>query len=80
MTLECYVPRNLIDIAYVSNKDSKDPAANREMGRYFCLVKGNWERGLPMLVVGNDKDYLDLAKRDLRKRHRALMFIQNLDH
>jgi WD40 repeat protein len=42
-----------------------DPTANAEMGKYFCLVKGNWERGLPMLVKSGDKQFLDLAKRDL---------------
>jgi WD domain, G-beta repeat len=46
-------------------KTPDDPAANAEMGKYFCLVKGNWERGLPMLVKGGEKGYLDLAKRDL---------------
>jgi WD40 repeat protein len=46
-------------------KDPKDAEANKQMGRYFCLVKGNWERGLPMLVAGNDKDFIELAKRDL---------------
>src|SRR5262249_32123258 len=46
-------------------KHPNDPAANAEMGRYFCLVKGNWERGLPLLVKGGDKAFLDLAKEDL---------------
>jgi WD40 repeat protein len=46
-------------------KNKDDAEANREMGRYFCLVKGNWERGLPMLIKGEDKDYAALAKRDL---------------
>jgi WD40 repeat protein len=46
-------------------KNADDVAANREMGIYFCLVKGNWDKGLPMLVKGNDKDYLALARRDL---------------
>jgi WD40 repeat protein len=46
-------------------KNPNDVDANREMGNYFCLVKGNWDKGLPMLVKGNDKDLLALAKRDL---------------
>jgi WD40 repeat protein len=46
-------------------KNPDDVGANREMGVYFCLVKGNWDKGLPLLVKGQDKDYLALAKRDL---------------
>ncbi len=51
----------------VLDKNPDDLAANAEMGKYFCLVKGNWERGLPMLVKGADKTFLDIAKRDLAK-------------
>jgi WD40 repeat protein len=51
----------------ILDKAPDDPGANAEMGRYFCLVKGNWERGLPMLVKGQDKVFLDIAKRDLAK-------------
>jgi hypothetical protein len=39
--------------------------ANYEMGKYLCLVKGNWEKGLPLLLKGTDKVYTELAKRDL---------------
>jgi hypothetical protein len=42
-----------------------DPAANVAMGRYQCLVKGNWDKGLPMLLKGQDKVYGGLASRDL---------------
>jgi hypothetical protein len=33
-------------------KNPKDAAANFELGKYQALVKGNWERGLPMLIQG----------------------------
>jgi WD40 repeat protein len=46
-------------------KNANDPDANVEMGKYYCLIKGNWEKGLPMLLKGQDKVYTDLAKRDL---------------
>jgi WD40 repeat protein len=49
----------------VLNTMKDDPTANLEMGKYFCLTKGNWERGLPMLLKSADKTYLALAKRDL---------------
>lgn len=31
-----------------------DPAANLAVGRYRCLMKGDWENGLPMLAKGSD--------------------------
>jgi hypothetical protein len=34
--------------------DPADPAANATVGRYMCLVKGDWEHGLPLLTKGND--------------------------
>ena len=35
------------------------------MGRYYCLVKGRWEAGLPLLVKGSDAELRDLAAKDL---------------
>jgi WD40 repeat protein len=46
-------------------RDPRDPAANLAMGRYYCLVKGNWARGLPLLALGADADLKELARRDL---------------
>ncbi|MCI0682767.1 MAG: hypothetical protein L0Y71_11760 [Gemmataceae bacterium] len=40
-----------------------DPTANLEMGKYHALIKGNWERGLPLLVKGNGP-LADLATAD----------------
>ena len=34
--------------------DPAEPAANLAAGRYLCLVKGDWERGVPMLALGSD--------------------------
>lgn len=42
-----------------------DPAALETVGRFYALVKGDWERGLPMLAGGNDQAMASLAKRDL---------------
>ncbi len=33
----------------------EDTAANLAAGKYLCLTKGQWKRGLPYLVKGNDK-------------------------
>lgn len=42
-----------------------DPAANLAVGKFNCLVKGNFEVGLPLLAKGNDKALADLAKLEL---------------
>ncbi len=43
-----------------------DPKANFVVGQYYGFVKGDWERGLPMLALGSDAKLKDLAARDLR--------------
>jgi WD40 repeat protein len=45
--------------------DPHDPGANLTMGRYYCLAKGNWARGLPLLALGADAGLKELARRDL---------------
>jgi hypothetical protein len=42
-----------------------DPAANLAAGRYWCLGRDAWEKGLPMLAKGSDKRLQDLAQREL---------------
>lgn len=49
----------------VLKKTPDDPAANLEAGRYFCLVKGDWTRGLPMLAKGSDAAVKALAAKEL---------------
>lgn len=41
-----------------------DAEANLEMGKYHALIKGNWDRGLPMLVKGNKSILQNLAQSD----------------
>jgi formylglycine-generating enzyme required for sulfatase activity len=43
-----------------------DADAHLAMGRYLCLVKGDWEAGLPHLVQGSDADLKALAEDDLQ--------------
>ncbi len=45
--------------------DPTDAAANAEMGRYYALIKGNWERGLPLLAKGTKSKFASLAQSDL---------------
>lgn len=46
-------------------KNAKDPEANLELGKYFGLLKGKWERALPLLAMGNDEALKAQARRDL---------------
>src|SRR5207247_1830479 len=45
-------------------KNPNDAEANSEMGYYHGLIKGNWEKGLPMLARGKGA-VADLARLDL---------------
>ena len=42
-----------------------DGDANAVAGQWYCLVKGDWEKGLPLLAAGNNAELAKLAKRDL---------------
>lgn len=42
-----------------------DADARSAAGRFKCLVKNDWEHGLPLLREGSDASYRDLAERDL---------------
>jgi hypothetical protein len=42
-----------------------DPEANLAVGSYCCLVKGDWDNGLPMLALGSDAVLKDLALKEL---------------
>jgi hypothetical protein len=44
-----------------------DPAANLAVGRFRCLEKGDWARGLPLLAKGSDAALKALAEKDLKK-------------
>jgi hypothetical protein len=47
--------------------DPVDPEANLAVGKYHCLIKGNWSRGLPMLALGNDEKLKELSVKELRE-------------
>lgn len=52
--------------AYTLIQYPDDPAAHAAIGRYLCLVKGDWQRGLPRLVRGDDELLSGLAERESR--------------
>jgi hypothetical protein len=49
----------------VLKKDPKNPEACTAVGRYYSLMKGQWEEGLPLLADGKDEKLKELAKKDL---------------
>jgi hypothetical protein len=42
-----------------------DPVANLTVGRYACLAKGDWGKGVAMLALGSDAQLKALAVREL---------------
>jgi hypothetical protein len=42
-----------------------DPTANLTAGRFLCLVKGDWGKGLTLLAKGSDEELSALARKDL---------------
>lgn len=42
-----------------------DAAANLAAGKFMCLVKGDWGKGLPLLVKGSDEGLKETASKDL---------------
>lgn len=45
----------------------RDPGANLLVGKYYCLAKGQWDKGLPMLARGDDAALKALAATEIAK-------------
>jgi len=46
-------------------EDPDNADANLAVGRFYCLVKGDWERGIPMLALGSDPALAAPAQKEL---------------
>jgi formylglycine-generating enzyme required for sulfatase activity len=44
-----------------------DPAGNLTVGRFYCMTKCQWDKGLPMLALGGDEALKDMAQKELAK-------------
>ena len=42
-----------------------DPVANLTLGRFYCFMKGDWDKGLPMLALSNDAKLKEMAEKEL---------------
>jgi hypothetical protein len=51
--------------------DPADPVANEAVGRFLCLVTGNWSAGLPHLAKAADPVLRKLARADLASARNA---------
>jgi hypothetical protein len=50
----------------VLQENPTDATANQSVGQYQCFVKRDWEKGIPMLALGNDVGLAELGKRELK--------------
>jgi hypothetical protein len=46
-------------------KNPDDPAANLEYGLFLCMVRGQWDKGLPHLARGTEGPFRTAATREL---------------
>jgi WD40 repeat protein len=51
----------------VLREHPEDPAANLTVGRFRCLVQGNWDGGVLLLARGSDGRLRQVARLDLRR-------------
>lgn len=52
--------------------DPENKAAGAAVGRFLCFVKGDWEKGLPLIAEGPGGDLAEVARMDLRGAQRAI--------
>ena len=45
-------------------QDPNDAAANLAVGRWYCLAKEDWEKGLPLLAAGSDPELKTIAAQE----------------
>ena len=57
--------REMKEAAAVLDKKPDDPLANLTVGKYYCFQKGDWEKGLPMLALGQDEALKAVAAQEI---------------
>ncbi|WP_164921464.1 hypothetical protein [Rhodopirellula baltica] len=53
------------EASIMSGLESALDAPNTQLGKFFALTCGDWQRGLPLIAEGNDPLFQSLAKKDL---------------
>jgi hypothetical protein len=49
-------------------ENPSDLEAVLHVGKYYCFETQSWDKGLPLLMRGNDAELADLAKRELKSQ------------
>jgi hypothetical protein len=57
--------QRITDHVHTLVRAPEDPTANAAVGRYYLLLKRDWERGLPMVARGDNALLRKLAEADL---------------
>lgn len=53
-------------------KNPDDSAAGAAFGRFLCFIKGDWQKGLPLIAEGPGGDLTEVAGMDLRGARSAI--------
>jgi len=53
----------------------KDPTANLKVGRHYCLILKNWQKGLPYLARGSDEGLAKVATLELENNETANQYL-----
>lgn len=49
-----------------------DPDNNFAVGKFLCLVKSDWKRGVTMLALGSNEEFKAIALIELEEKPNAL--------
>jgi hypothetical protein len=60
-------------------KTPDDPIAAARVGRFLCLIKGDWQAGLPLLAKGEDEKLKAAVLKDLARPSDALAKVDVAD-
>jgi WD40 repeat protein len=58
---------------------AQDPEANLAVGKHYCFKRGEWKKGLAMLVLAADAQIRELARKDLAQPRDANVQVEVAD-
>ncbi|MCA9144793.1 MAG: DUF1559 domain-containing protein [Planctomycetales bacterium] len=61
------------------DQNPEDPRANGDVGKFLCLVKGDWDNGLVILANGDDRSLKRLAEMELSDLSDAMRQLELAD-
>lgn len=53
------------EFSEILKTNSDDPLANEQIGKFYCVDKGNWEKGLPLLSKSTQPELSQIALDDI---------------